>query len=305
MIIMNKTLYLILILVLMSGCVGQTNHSETKKGNDTVASSESPQEVDYKRVGDIPLPSLKNLTRDSVAPGSFAEYLRNLPLKPANYPTHLYNGEEKSNERSTYRVVDMDIDSVDLQQCADACIRLYAEYLWHSKQYSKIKFHFVNGFLAEYERWAHGERIKVDVAHRKTSWYRLNNAEDYSYKTFRKYLLMVFNYAGTASLPKDMEETKHYDFDRQQTILPINIGDVIIQPGSPGHAVIVVDKAGELLILAQSYMPAQEIEILTGYYPDKPWSTFLWTNGSDEIRLKTPEWNFLIDNKKVKIMHFK
>ena len=46
----------------------------------------------------------------------------------------------------------------------------------------------------------------------------------------------------------------------------MQIGDVLIQGGSPGHAVIVVDMAenpatGEkLYLLAQSYMPAQDIQ---------------------------------------------
>lgn len=254
-----------------------------------------------KRVGDIPLP-LEHIKRDSVEPGSFAEYLRNLPLKPEGYPTHLYNGSEKANKRSTFRVVDMDIDSVDLQQCADACIRLYAEYLWHSKQYGKIKFHFVSGFLADYDRWAHGERIRINQRRTQASWYRLNNQEDYSYSTFRQYLLMVFAYAGTASLPMDMEENEWGI---------INIGDVIIQPGSPGHAVIVVDKAREFFLLAQSYMPAQEIEILRGPHGCSDiWNTVSMAelpNGRfDEYSwIHTPEWSFRLDNKKSKIMHFK
>ena len=49
-------------------------------------------------------------------------------------------------------------------------------------------------------------------------------------------------------------------------VTSMQIGDVLIQGGSPGHAVIVVDMAenpatGEkLYLLAQSYMPAQDIQ---------------------------------------------
>ncbi|MEZ4798766.1 MAG: DUF4846 domain-containing protein [Flavobacteriales bacterium] len=48
----------------------------------------------------------------------------------------------------------------------------------------------------------------------------------------------------------------------------IAVGDVFIRGGSPGHAVIVVDMAMDTIskdvvfLLAQSYMPAQEIQIL-------------------------------------------
>ena len=48
----------------------------------------------------------------------------------------------------------------------------------------------------------------------------------------------------------------------------IEIGDVFIQTGNPyGHAIIIVDVAinknkEKIFMLAQSYMPAQEIHIL-------------------------------------------
>lgn len=283
------SIMLLLMLPLAFSC-------KIDNGTETMKSPNNPNTI--KCVGDIPVP--KNCKRDSVEPGSFAEYLRNLPLKPEGYPTHLYNGTEKANQSAAFRVVDMDIDTVDLQQCADACIRLYAEYLWHRKQYDKIKFHFVSGFLADYERWAHGERIRVNEAQTHASWYRLNNREDYSYDTFRQYLLMVFRYAGTESLPKDLERTT---VSEGNTPLPINIGDVIVQPGSPGHAVIVVDKAGDSFILAQSYMPAQEIEILKG--PSSAWNVItLAQESGNQYIINTPEWNFRINDNSY-IMHFK
>ena len=73
----------------------------------------------------------------------------------------------------------------DLQQCADAVMRLRAEYLWHSKQYDKIHFNFTNGMRVDYNKWALGYRIKV--SDNNTSWYKATG-EDYSYSTFRKYL---------------------------------------------------------------------------------------------------------------------
>jgi hypothetical protein len=73
----------------------------------------------------------------------------------------------------------------------------------------------------------------------------------------------------------------------------MEIGDVFIQGGSPGHAVIVVDMCekkatGEKkFLLAQSYMPAQELQILSN-----PNSTngSPWYDLSFERLLKTPEW---------------
>ena len=62
----------------------------------------------------------------------------------------------------------------------------------------------------------------------------LQEAKDYSYKTFRKYLNMVFMYAGTASLSKELRTVPYTS---------LQAGDVFIKGGSPGHAVIVVDVA--------------------------------------------------------------
>jgi hypothetical protein len=81
-----------------------------------------------------------------------------------------------------------------------------------------------------------------------------------------------------------------------KSLATIAIGDVFIQGGSPGHAVIVVDLAhnsltGEkLVLLAQSYMPAQDIHVLKN-----PTNTELgpWYAVEDMAgQFRTPEWDF-------------
>ena len=72
------------------------------------------------------------------------------------------------------------------------------------------------------------------------------------------------------------------------------IGDVLIQGGHPGHAVIIVDEVEDsqtgnrLFLLAQSYMPAQEVQILNN--PNNqaisPWYQL------QEGTIRTPEWTF-------------
>ena len=131
----------------------------------------------------------------------FSAYLRNLPLKPIGTPVRLHNGKLKNWQGGAYAVIDMEIGRSDLQQCADAVMRLRAEYLWHSKQYEKIHFNFTNGMRVEYSKWAQGYRINVNG--NNTAWYKATG-EDYGYQTFRKYMDMIFMYAGTASLSKEL-----------------------------------------------------------------------------------------------------
>ncbi len=73
----------------------------------------------------------------------------------------------------------------------------------------------------------------------------------------------------------------------------IQIGDVFIQKGRPyGHAVIVLDVAVNPIsserefILAQSFMPAQETQVLIN-----PSNGGVWYSIKSEI-INTPEWTF-------------
>lgn len=116
----------------------------------------------------------------------------------------------------------MEIGKRDLQQCADAVIRLRAEYLYKHKAYDRIHFNFTNGFRADYTKWAEGYRISVKG--NQVSWYK-SKEKDYSYKTFRAYLDVVFAYAGTLSLAKELTSVP---------VTSMQIGDVLIQGGSPG-----------------------------------------------------------------------
>ncbi len=223
--------------------------------------------------------------RTAADPGSFAAYLRSLPLLPAGSKVLLYNGQEKRNQAAAYAVVDMEIGTRDLQQCADAIIRLRAEHLWAQKRYADIAFRFTNGFLADYRKWADGNRIKVEG---NKSWWVASGSADYSYRNFRKYLDVVFMYAGTASLSKELQSV---------AFSSLSIGDVLIQGGSPGHAVIVVDVAVDpttgkkVYLLAQSYMPAQQIHVLVNPSSRSlsPWYSL---EDTSTPKVYTPEWVF-------------
>ena len=232
-----------------------------------------------RSIGSIPAPQGFNRLEVS----GFGAYLRSLSLKPEGSKVHLYDGSAKFWQGGAYAIVDMEIGTTDLQQCADACIRLRAEYLWRSKQYSAIHFNFTNGFRADYSKWAEGYRI--NVRGNKAEWYKAGEA-DYSYRAFRKYLNIVFSYAGTASLSQEMISISLND---------ARPGDVFIIGGHPGHAMIIVDMAEDVtgrkaILVAQSYMPAQDIHVVTNLNDKKTSPWYVFDNNTQSFSF--PEWGF-------------
>lgn len=259
---------------LLVGCQGSEN---TKESHVISLINNDGQTVTER------FDTLLGFVRQETEEKSFAHYLQNLPLKPDGTKVKYYDGREKT--RDVYlAVLDFDLGERDLQQCADAVIRLRAEYLYSEGRFDEIHFNFVNGFKAEYSKWADGYGISVNGS--EVSWIN-NSKNNRSYESFQKYLDMVYAYASTLSLEKELIAKSFSDLD---------IGDVFIQGGSPGHCVIVVDMASnihgeKIFMLAQSYMPAQDIQILKGDSEGSP-----WFSANIEDILITPEWKFQVSN---------
>ncbi|SEW52593.1 DUF4846 domain-containing protein [Chitinophaga arvensicola] len=254
-------------------------------GSGTVLSPATAPEVRIpapvtaqESIAELPLPAgFKRLPQEA---GSFGAWLRTIHLKTDN-KVYLYNGQLKNNQQAQYAVLDISIGNKDLQQCADAVMRLYAEYLYASKQFSKIAFHATDGTLMDYASWMKGDRFVL----RKNRLVKIRQAAASSgEESFHRYLETVFVWAGTLSLSKELVPVKD-----TRKILP---GDVFIRGGAPGHAVIVMDvaenNAGErVFLLAQSYMPAQNIHVLKNPASSTPWYPAAFTG-----KLLTPEWVF-------------
>ncbi len=229
----------------------------------------------------IPVP--KGYHRIAVPQKSFKYWLRHLPLKKAGSAVYLYNGEKKSNQSAHHSAIDIDVGNKDLQQCADAVMRLKAEYHYSIDDYGAIQFNFTSGDKASFKRWIEGYR--PGIKGNKVRW-RKRAKYDRSYTNLRRYLNTVYMYAGTYSLSKELQSVGIHEME---------IGDVFIQGGFPGHAVIVVDMAihpktgKKIFLLAQSYMPAQDIHILKN-----PADRILspWYEVDFGQKLQTPEWTF-------------
>lgn len=270
---------LLIYILLLVGCTNK--EAKTQSENSSVDSNiiqnnsnklgsfnkimDTSSYKNWKDIRAIPVP--QNYKRIPANENSFSEYLRNFPIKKRDNLIHDYTGAELWDQESHIAILEIDVGDRDLQQCADAVMRLRAEYLYKLKRYNQIHFNFVSGKKADYQSYCQ---------------------QDYSYKKFRRYMDWVFSYANTASLKKELSSVDN--------INNIEIGDVFIQTGNPyGHAIIVVDVAkhndtgNKLFLIAQSFMPAQEIHILKNPVNQNlsPWYSVEF-KGS----LETPKWTF-------------
>ncbi len=210
----------------------------------------------------------KNFEWVEEKPHSFGYFIENFNLKTYGSPILKYDNKPIATQNLHEAVFDIDTGSTDLQQCADAIIRLKAEYLYKNKRFDDIKFHFTSGDLLSWNDYKNGKRAFVNgnsVSYRKTSNY------DDSYQNFRNYLDLIFTYAGTISLnqyeTKPVIETKN-----------LKTGDILITPGSPGHIVFIAGvaqnkKGKKLFLLGEGFTPAQSIHILSNPFHPKisPW----------------------------------
>lgn len=221
----------------------------------------------------------KEYTRIQYASDSFMNYLRTYPLKEYDAPVLLYNGEEKWN-KVYVSVFAMPILNVDLIQCADAVMKLRAEYLYEQGRYADISFQITNGMSIPFSKYRDGYRA---VASGGTVSWKGGYAKGTARSIFDEYLKFIYMYAGTYSLAHEA---------RKKNISQIQAGDFFIYGGNPGHVVLVLDlavdkKTGEkIMLLGQSYMPSQEFHVLKSFESISPWYYV-----RDE-ELQTPEWSF-------------
>lgn len=258
---MNFNLTIILFLLISCGHPAEKDSKVPLQTLDesVVQKSDSTISLRYQ----VP----ENCTRLNVDSIGFGFYLRNLPIKPKDALVSYYNGGNKTPGDVYCGVVDLSLGNRDLQQCADAVMRLRAEYLFEKGKKEDIHFNFLSDG--------------------KPRYFKDHCGQNYDYPSLLKYLDYIFAFANTSSLHDELSPVSNF----QEMV----IGDVLIQKGSPyGHAVIVVDMCvneqtgDKYYMLAQSYMPAQDIQILKNPESDQlsPWYKL------KEGRIITPEWTF-------------
>lgn len=249
------------LLFILAGCQEAPSKIKATSDNNLVQSDFSPS---IKSISDIKPP--KGYKRIMTEPASFANWLRNVPLKK-DKAVYLYNGKLKPDQSAQFAVVDISVGKKDLQQCADVVMRLRAEYLFAQRKYADIAF--------------------MDYSNK---WYKWSGRDNRL--AFDSYLQTVFGWCGSASLEKQLKQVINFN--------DIKAGDVFVQGGFPGHAMIVVDvavneKGKKIFMLVQGYQPAQDIHVVVNPLNDtlSPWYEI--TEGEEII---TPEWRFTKANLK-------
>jgi len=248
---MNQ-LFLVLVAVLLFSC---NDNKDASTGLNTITTATINP---YKQIKAIPLPDgFERIKDDS---GSFTRFLRNINLKEQT-TVYLFNGQPKRNQSAQYALLNISTGDKDLQQCADAVMRLRAEYQFSRKEFEQIIFY--------------------DNDHTDYTF-----SAPFTRERFDRYLNRVFGMCGSASLSKQLKPVNRF--------LEIQPGDVLIRGGFPGHAVIVMDVAvndsgKKIYLLAQSYMPAQDIHVLKNPAND---NLSPWYEVNDDNIIPTPEYTF-------------
>ena len=187
--------------------------------------------------------------------GSFQEYLRNYKLKSFGSKIVNYDDSEYYWQKGHVGILEIPVPKNGLQQCADALIRIRSEYLWENNRKDEIGFNFTSGHYCSWDNYAKGYRPKINgnkVTFNKTA------TANHTKENFYNYLNLIYTYSGTLSLCNELKSIDDSD---------LQIGDMLIKGGSPGHVVMICDEVindeGEkLFLLFQGNTPAQSVHLV-------------------------------------------
>ncbi|HEX3079782.1 MAG TPA: DUF4846 domain-containing protein, partial [Puia sp.] len=120
----------------------------------------------------------------SYPPDSWSWFLQHLPAE--NKPIVDYRGNQIEDQDKHFAILTFDVGNTDLQQCADALIRLRSEYLYSQKKYTEIGFHFNSGIFYSWTDYCKG--IRPVFRNRQQVLVNTQTASDMSHASLRKWL---------------------------------------------------------------------------------------------------------------------
>lgn len=253
---MKNILRIVVVLVLLVVIFIQFKPAEN--ANNTIAAVlEAP---DLINKDSLTIKSRVNIPngykRIAYSKGSFQDYLRNYKLKPFGTKIINYDDTPYFWQGGHIGILDISVPKNGLQQCADALIRIRSEYLWDENRKNEIGFKFTSGHYCSWKQYAEGYRPKIKGS--KVSFHK-TASKNHSKENFYKYLNLIYMYSGTLSL--------FNEFPKVNSAKDLQIGDMLIKGGSPGHIVmlcdeVINDKGEKLFLLFQGNTPAQSVHLV-------------------------------------------
>ncbi|MCK6484144.1 MAG: hypothetical protein HUU22_11355 [Phycisphaerae bacterium] len=197
--------------------------------------------------------------------GSFADWLRHLPCRPADSPVLDGRGRtiRPADDPTLALVLQLQPSRAGLLNAANMVYRLRAEYLWAMQKLDAARFTMTSGAECPWARFAAGERPIVKG--RDVTW-KPGRPAGGGREPYVGYLETLFKYSSSISLDRDM---------RRVTGGAVEPGDAFVRVGRPGHAMIVldvaVDESGQRrMMLGQGGTPPMTLHVLRGA-DGSPW----------------------------------
>ena len=210
----------------------------------------------------------KNYTRVTYEKGSYAEYVRNLPLEYYGRKMYEYDGKLAEHQDWSASVIKTQFHSKGWLQCADCVMKLLGDYLYNKGKADELVFDFASGRRLSFANYS---------------------------GSYEKYMSDVYMNANTSSLKAQKESIK-------LSLKDIFPGAYFIMDKDRvheyGHAIFVIDVArndkGEVaFLLAQGSTPSQDMYIFQNpLHPDDPWYYSSEIGSTFEI----PGWTFKTSN---------
>lgn len=227
-------------------------------------------------------PAPAGFARVAVKAGSYADWLRHLPMLASGAKVRNYAGQVLSGATAAARgVIDLDVGRRDLQQCMDTIMRLRGEYLWWKNKAGRTKFRYAGGRYFGWSQYARGIRPKRKG---RRIVYKPGYRAGYGRKHFRRYLTFMFMMTGTM----------HNVREPNVKFADLAAGHFFIQPppqpGYLGHAVVILDvaknAAGQVrALIGEGYTPAQDLHVT------KTPGGGAWYRLSASNPVQTPQWS--------------
>ncbi len=263
----------------LSALITSCDRNTSNKDEHLISSSGASS--GYKTIQDIPAPvGYKRVVEEK---NSFGEWLRTIDLKQ-DPRIYLFNGRIRDDQSTHFAVLDMPVGDKDLQQCADALMRLRAEYFFKQDNIDSIHFKATDGTDLSFAKWMKGERFAL-TGNRLVA-YHSEFPRGNKRQQLEQFLEIVFSYSGTISLDKETKPVTDLN--------NLKVGDLFVKAGSPGHAMIAVDvavnnKGQKIYMLAQGFMPAQSLHIVKNLVDE---TISPWYKVTDDPTIITPGWVF-------------